>query len=511
MSTDLHRAAQSGDLTQLRQLLAAGAEVDGREHEPLKNIPSVLLDEGETQVLAAGFSFCRSPLMLAARNGHRACVEHLLGAGADPQLKDAAGLTAFLLACRHGHLETAQMLLGAGADPKQKPPDKRTALHQASQAGHLQVVCWLLEAGLPINLQDREGATPLLIASTLGHLEMIEVLLAQGADPELANKEGLTPLTALLSACRRQRIPETEAFGGGYLAVQWTGSGVFAQVPLGEAHIRPMVETLLEAGAQVNPPSRFTPLAVAAQFGYPDLVRLLLARGANPNAPSVTGPTPLEVARMMKREAVVALLESVTSPSNPEKQPDPEPREEGELPLPDFTQAPPSFGEQLEQLRIRLGNARLQPYEGYAGVVELLFTPALQMGLEELQSEYLDKGIFLFQPGSFSPSPSRLLALPTADPFQSLLVMGTQGVNCEVTVAQLIDWLKQLEKKQPFRLLAVGHDLIEGRFLTPLQEVETLAEEMAAICPDIVDQGTLTVEELAEELLQSQRLFLWWD
>jgi hypothetical protein len=56
-------------------------------------------------------------------------------------------------------------------------------------------------------------------------------------------------------------------------------------------------------------------------------------------------------------------------------------------------------------------------------------------------------------------------------------------------------------------LLAVGHDLIAGQFLTPIQQPETLAQQMYDLCPDIVDQGTGTVEELSE----SGRLFLWWD
>jgi len=39
----------------------------------------------------------------------------------------------------------------------------------------------------------------------------------------------------------------------------------------------------------------------------------------------------------------------------------------------------------------------------------------------------------------------------------------------------------------------------------------TFAKEMYKVCPDIVDQGTGSIEALAEEMKKTKRLFFWWD
>ncbi|MDQ0230125.1 hypothetical protein J2S19_001377 [Metabacillus malikii] len=43
------------------------------------------------------------------------------------------------------------------------------------------------------------------------------------------------------------------------------------------------------------------------------------------------------------------------------------------------------------------------------------------------------------------------------------------------------------------------------------EEFTTLAHEMYDFCPDIVDQGTGSIENLIEELIETENLFLWWD
>ena len=52
----------------------------------------------------------RTPLMKAARYGHRTVVEYLVGRGADPNLKDAYGSTAVAYARDNRHKELADLL-----------------------------------------------------------------------------------------------------------------------------------------------------------------------------------------------------------------------------------------------------------------------------------------------------------------------------------------------------------------------------------------------------------------
>ena len=72
-----------------------------------------------------------------------------------------------------------------------------------------------------------------------------------------------------------------------------------------------MVELLLASGADLESPetdSGATPLHVAAGWGRVDVVRFLLAQGANPKSKNKQGLTPEQVAAASQQQDVVKLL-----------------------------------------------------------------------------------------------------------------------------------------------------------------------------------------------------------
>jgi len=92
-----------------------------------------------------------------------------------------------------------------------------------------------------------------------------------------------------------------------------------------------------------------------------------------------------------------------------------------------------------------------------------------------------------------------------------LRALGTNGGNYDVSNDDVIQWLQELEEEQPFVLTGADGATVEGRFTSPIEDPADLAERMCDFCPDIVAQGTETVEALAEDLATSNRLFFWWD
>lgn len=92
MTAEWERAVRHGDVSDLRRLLGAGADVNARD------------ERGQTA------------LMIAAHRGQPDVVRELLGAGAALNHAAKYGLTAVMGAVIDGHAEIVQLLVEAGAD-----------------------------------------------------------------------------------------------------------------------------------------------------------------------------------------------------------------------------------------------------------------------------------------------------------------------------------------------------------------------------------------------------------
>jgi hypothetical protein len=106
---DLFAAVRSGELSQVKEALGAGAD------------PNALDKDNVT------------PLMLAAEKGHDAIVEALLYAGAEPALKDRIGETALMKAAANAHREVFKRLEPLGS---QDEADEARALMAAYGMTH---------------------------------------------------------------------------------------------------------------------------------------------------------------------------------------------------------------------------------------------------------------------------------------------------------------------------------------------------------------------------------------
>eukprot|EP00198_Chlamydomonas_reinhardtii_P009552 XP_001698889.1 protein with ankyrin repeats [Chlamydomonas reinhardtii] len=167
------------------------------------------------------------------------------------------------LAAENGDLPYVQSLLAAGLDPTTKDADGRTPLHCAAQCGSVPVLRALLDAGAKKNVLDLGQATPIYTAAMFGKAEVVAALVAAGANMNYPGKGGCSPLFA---AAKRNDVQT--------------------------------VEVLLQAGANPNTPAyttRVTALWAAAQTGCLELVRALIRGGADLEARTKDGRTPLHV------------------------------------------------------------------------------------------------------------------------------------------------------------------------------------------------------------------------
>jgi ankyrin repeat protein len=173
-----------------------------------------------------------------------------------------------------------------------------TPLLYAARQGHFETVRTLLDAGVDINQVSADKTTPLMMAIINGHFDLGMYLLERGANPKLATVAGGTPLYRVID-------------------LQWAPKSFYPQPNARQEKVTylELMKALLARGADPNArlaaqlwytgygfeldgvePAGATPFWRAAQVGDVDAMKLLVAQGADPNIATNEGVTPLLVA-----------------------------------------------------------------------------------------------------------------------------------------------------------------------------------------------------------------------
>ena len=139
-----------------------------------------------------------TPLILAAWQGDADKVAALLGAGADVNASNRQGMTALMASTwgrtGRGDAGIAKALIARGANVNAANIHGRTALMEVAGNGNAEFAFLLLDAGADVNAQTVNGGTALHEAAINGHTGIVGALLRKGARPGVANSQAQTPL-----------------------------------------------------------------------------------------------------------------------------------------------------------------------------------------------------------------------------------------------------------------------------------------------------------------------------
>jgi len=172
----------------------------------------------------------------------------------------------FFIAIRQDDAQAVTDLLKRGFDPNTVDPKGLGGLYLALRDGSLKAAGALIAwPKTNVEIRTAQDESPLMIASLKGQLEVARKLIERGAD---VNKPGWAPLHY--------------AATGGHLAV---------------------MELLLDQNAYIDAssPNGSTPLMMAARYGTPAAVKLLLEAGADPSIRNQLGLTAIDFANRANR------------------------------------------------------------------------------------------------------------------------------------------------------------------------------------------------------------------
>ncbi|KAI9675706.1 MAG: hypothetical protein M1817_001073 [Caeruleum heppii] len=289
----LRNAAREGHDAVVQELLGHGAEIN-----PL---PGRFMDV---------------PLSCAVGKGHVSTVKLLLENGAAVNTSDARYGSALQVAAMQGHETIVKLLLENDAAVNAQGGLDGSALQAAAFSGNETTVKLLVDNGAAVNAQGGEFDTALQAAAFVGHETIVKLLLDQGA---AVNTQSGYYGSALQAAASRghETIVKLLLDNGAAINSQGGKFGSALQeavfqwrTPLITPGHQEILRLLLDRGAAVNTNSGqfVNPLFAAVLEGKEEVTQLLLTHGAEINARDRKGRTALQVAVFKRHSKIIRLL-----------------------------------------------------------------------------------------------------------------------------------------------------------------------------------------------------------
>jgi ankyrin repeat protein len=321
-TTALHWASYRDDVESADLLIRAGAKVNAAN------------DLGAT------------PLWTASLNGSAAMVRTLLQAGANPNAALLLGETPVMVASRTGNPDVVEQLLAKGGNVNAHAARGQTALMWAVAQRHPDVVKVLLAHGADVHARSEVwsevmavpphglpqynrsiphgGDTALMFAARVGDLESAKLLVAAGANVRDADAWGVAATVLAAHSGFADLLEFLLDHGGDANAAAAGFSALHVAIMRRDEK---MVRTLLDRGADASAPLRTwtptrrsskdfhfapelvgaTPFWLAARFGEPGVMRLLVAHGADPLVVH-HAEYHMEEGAVLRKEATTALM-----------------------------------------------------------------------------------------------------------------------------------------------------------------------------------------------------------
>ena len=286
LAEDIHEAAKTGDLEQLKKIL----EKD----------PALVNNTDEDRM---------TPLHHAIDEGKLEAASLLIERGADIDALNYKTETPLHIAAYEGNAEAVKLLLKHDSDLTKREMRDRIPLFLACNWGRdLETVRLLIDAGSDVNDKNSRGEIVLVSTLYYGKKEIIDLLIDRGATlPD--DEETLRRVLYVTAANGMERPFNIAVEKSKKQSIEWwTGIPMQACARGGSVVI---AKALIVKGSDFKEKSIYgvEPLHIAAENGRMEFIEFLLSEAVDIDSPSLLGKTALHYARENGHDKLADLLE----------------------------------------------------------------------------------------------------------------------------------------------------------------------------------------------------------
>lgn len=249
-----------------------------------------------------------TPLHFASINPNTEVLETLLSQSMEINCVDSLNYKPIHFAAACTHAGNIKLLISKGANVYDVSHAKLSPLHIAALNGRAENIRAILDAQRNVfKLRDRNGMTAFAYALLVGELEPIKAFLESGV-VKINAGQGPDRMSPLTWAAAYGRYELCEWLIGQKARV--LSKDKYKRTPLMLAvkngHVR-VASLLLRHGSEWNheDSSQNTVLHYAAGFGWKECIDLLVAHGANLNAPNMWKISPITIAMLKNHKGIV--------------------------------------------------------------------------------------------------------------------------------------------------------------------------------------------------------------
>jgi hypothetical protein len=125
---------------------------------------------------------------------------------------------------------------------------------------------------------------------------------------------------------------------------------------------------------------------------------------------------------------------------------------------------------------------------------------------------FRSRGFLIFRSEqNFGTVPDVVTVVRGQSSYDILKVQRTEAPRYRLDTQAIIRWLRERQRDGTFVITGAGADWVEATFVRPPKNMHAFARRVAAFAPDVLRDGTVTVEKLSDQMVAAKGFQLVWE